>query len=95
MVDAFAIQEDFEVVGSDGDPIGLVDHLDDDGIKLKWKDGESGGKHHWIPVDWVEKVVVQDMRVTLNLTGDEAQSRWREETGRTSGEGAGASSPHP
>ncbi len=82
MVDAFAIQENFEVVGSDGDPIGLVDHLDDDGIKLKWKDGESGGKHHWIPVDWVDNVVVQDMRVTLNITGDDAQSRWREETGR-------------
>jgi hypothetical protein len=93
MVDAFAIQEDFEVVGSDGDPIGLVDHLDDDGIKLKRKDGESGGKHHWIPVDWVDKVVVQDMRVTLNLTGDDAQSRWREERGGR--EATGGASPHP
>lgn len=76
-VDAFAIGEDFEVVGSDGDPIGLVDGLSDDGgVKLKKEDGESGGVHHVIPLDWIEKVVVQDRRVTLSLAGDEAQRRW-------------------
>ena len=84
MVDAFTIQENFEVVGSDGDPVGVVDHLDGGEVKLNRKDGESGGKHHWIPLDWVEKVEVQNMRVLLNVTGDDAQSRWREEAGETS-----------
>ena len=76
MVDAFAIQENFEVIGSDGDPIGLVDHLDDDGIKLKWKDGESGGKHHWIPVDWVERT--DDKAVYLNKTPEEFRAQMRD-----------------
>lgn len=86
MVDAFAIQEDFEVVGSDGDPIGLVDGLDGAEVKLQRRDGKSGGRHHWIPVDWVDKVEVQNMRVLLNVAGDEAQSRWREEAPREGGE---------
>jgi len=94
MVDAFAIQENFEVVGSDGDPIGLVDGVDGAEIRLNRKDGESGGKHHWIPLDWVDKVVVQDMRVTLNVTGDDAQSRWREERGeRDFGDAEGSRGP--
>lgn len=76
-VDAFAIGEDFEVVGSDGDPIGLVDGIEGGEIKLKKDDGESDGRHHFIPLETVEKVVVQDMRVTLNITGDEAQALWR------------------
>ena len=94
MSDAFAIQENFEVVGSDGDPIGLVDHLDQAEIKLKRKDGESGGVHHWIPLDLVDKVEVQNMRVLLNVSGDEAQSRWREERDRRGfGEADGARGP--
>ena len=92
MVDAFAIQKDFEVVGSDGDPIGLVDHLDGAEVKLQRKDGESGGRHHWIPVDWVEKVEVQNFRVLLSVPGDEAQSGWREEEPRESVDDRGAAS---
>jgi hypothetical protein len=79
MADAFAIQENFEVVGSDGDPVGLVDHLDGGEIKLKRKDGESGGRHHWISVGLLDKVEAQNMRVLLKVTGDEAQSGWRED----------------
>lgn len=77
-VDAFAIGEDFEVVGSDGDPIGLVDGVEEQGVKLKKDDAESGGKHHYIPLDIVTKVEVQNRRVHLNLTGDEAQALWEE-----------------
>jgi hypothetical protein len=81
MVDAFSIGRNFEVIGSDGDPIGLVDELDSDGeVRLQNSDGEAGGKRHWIPLDWVTKVEASDMRILLNLTGDEAQSRWREES---------------
>ena len=77
-VDAFAIAEDFEVVGSDGDPIGLVDGVEEQGVKLKKDDQEAGGKHHYIPLDIITKVEVQNRRVHLNLTGDEAQALWEE-----------------
>jgi hypothetical protein len=77
MVDAFAIQENFEVVGSDGDRVGMVDALEGAEIRLSKRDGESGGRSHYLPVDVVERVESAEMRVYLNLTGDEAQALWR------------------
>lgn len=43
------IQEQMPVVGSDGRPVGSVDHLDGDFIKLTRSDDASGGRHRWIP----------------------------------------------
>lgn len=46
MVDAFAIGEDFEVLGSDNRHVGEVDRLVEAGVKLTRRDSEAGDSHH-------------------------------------------------
>jgi hypothetical protein len=55
--------------GTSGVHVGTVDHLDGDKwIKLKKSDSEDG-RHHWIPVDWVERA--DEKAVYLNKSADE------------------------
>ena len=69
------IREHMEVMGSDGKHVGTVDHLEgSDRIKLTRSDEAAGGKHHFIPVDWVDHV---DARVHLNCSSRDAMSRWQ------------------
>ena len=71
------IKEHMEVLGSDGKHIGAVDHLKGDKrIKLAKKDPSAGGKHHFIPVDWVHHV---DDKVHLAKTTQEAVAQWETE----------------
>ena len=45
------IREHMEVLGSDGEHVGTVDHLEgEDRIKLTQSDAAAGGRHHFIPV---------------------------------------------
>lgn len=76
MVDASLIKEHLEVVGSDGGHVGRVDHVLGDQIELAKLDLAGGFKHHMIPVGWV--VHVDDDKVRLSLTKDEAKARWTE-----------------
>jgi hypothetical protein len=78
MADAFAIAEDMEVVGSDGQYVGRVDCLRDADVVLAAKDAEGGHRHHLIPVSWVDKVEAQDLRVWLDRPRDDAEREWRE-----------------
>lgn len=75
--DAFAIEEDFEVLGSDNRPVGQADGLTDDGLKLARRDAGTDGKHHVLPLDMIDRVVADERKVFLNCTQEEAQSRWR------------------
>jgi len=69
------IREHMEVLGSDGKHVGTVDHLEGENqIKLAKKDPSAGGKHHFIPLDWVDHV---DNHVHLKKTGQEAIIGWR------------------
>lgn len=70
------VREHMEVVGSDGSHVGTVDCTKDDRIVLTKSDDNAGGVHHMIPCGWVERV---DEKVELNLTAEEALSRWKEE----------------
>ena len=66
--------EHMEVVGSDGEHVGTVDHLEGvNQIKLTKNDPASKGTHHFIPVDWVEHV---DEKVHLTKTSAEAFEQW-------------------
>jgi len=77
------IQEHMEVLGSDGMHIGTVDHLEGKNrIKLTKKDLSAGGKHHFIPVDWVDHV---DDKVHLAKTGQEAVAQWEAEQAQPQG----------
>lgn len=75
MAKAQDIKEHMEVLGSDGEHIGTVDHLDGaDKIKLAKNDPASGGKHHIIPLSWVERV---DAHVHLRKSSKEAMAQWQ------------------
>lgn len=65
--------DNLEVVGSDGQHVGVVDHVDGPMIKLKKMDPAAGGQHHLIPVEWVSAT---DTKVTLKVPAAEAKSRW-------------------
>jgi hypothetical protein len=69
------IKEHMEVLGSDGQHVGTVDHMDGPhNIKLTKGDEKAGGQHHLIPVDWVQKV---DQHVHLNKSGKDAKAQWK------------------
>ena len=67
------IQDDMDVVGSDGGHVGTVDHLDGSKIKLKKNDSLSGGRHHFVPMDWIKSV---EGKVMLQIPAAEAMNRW-------------------
>lgn len=77
MVEGAKITEHMEVVGSDDEHIGKVDHILGQDIELAKFDWGSGLKHHIIPLSWVERV---DDKVRLSVTKDAAKAGWREKT---------------
>jgi hypothetical protein len=74
-MDTSRIQEHMKVVGSDRQPVGTVDHVVDDRIKLARNDPEAGGEHHYIPADWVE--AVEDGQVRLSCSAHDARAQWQ------------------
>lgn len=75
MASGMKLKEHMEVVGSDGKHVGIVDRLEDDGrIKLAKADPKAGGKHHFIPRDWVVRV---GAHVHLGKTSREAMEQWQ------------------
>ena len=75
MINVAEIKEHLEVVGSDGEHVGKVDHVHGGEIELAKYDWGSGLKHHMIPITWVDHV---DKHVHLNVTKDQAKAGWRE-----------------
>ena len=70
------IQNHMEVLGADGQHVGTVDHLEGgDFIKLTKSDPAAGGKHHFIPMEWVDHV---DKHVHLSLKSDQAKKEWQD-----------------
>jgi hypothetical protein len=75
MVQAAQIKEHMEVLGSDGQHVGTVDHMEgSDKIKLAKSDPKSRGKHHLIPLSMVERI---DAHVHLNKSAKDAQAQWQ------------------
>ena len=73
-MDTSSIREHMKVVGSDRQPVGTVDHLEGDRIKLAKNDPQAGGKHHYIPADWVDRV--DGDQVCLRQSARDACSQW-------------------
>ncbi len=65
-----------EVLGSDGEHVGTVDHIRGDRILLTKSDRDAGGHHHSIPSSWIHSV---DDKVHLARTAEQAQQAWRDE----------------
>jgi hypothetical protein len=70
------IREHMHVHGSDGGHVGKIDHLRGEEIELAKMDLTAMGRHHLIPMSWVD--YVDDDKVTLKITADEAKARWTE-----------------
>lgn len=69
------IREQMKVVGSDRKPVGTVDKVEGDRIKLAKNDPQAQGKHHYIPADWVERIDGQ--QVCLRQKAQEACQQWQ------------------
>jgi hypothetical protein len=68
------IKEHMDVISADGSKIGSVDHLEGTNqIKLTKHDA-SDGKHHLIPMSWVDHV---DQHVHLNKAANDAKAQWK------------------
>ncbi len=63
-----------EVLSSDGQHVGRVDHVRGDQVQLARLDWAAHGKHHTIPMDWIDYV---DDRVHLTVTAAEAFAGWQ------------------
>lgn len=84
MQDIGTVREHMEVIGSDGEPIGTVDRIEGDRIKLT-KDGpHAGGRHHFIPADWIAEI---DGEVRLGRSAEAARHEWQEEAEGMTGSG--------
>jgi len=73
MVNPDQIKPDMEVVGNDGEFVGIVDGIEN-GIELRLKSGTGDGMRHFLPLATVEFV---DQRVHLNRTSIRAMVEWR------------------
>lgn len=56
--------------------MGEVDKIEGNSIKMTKNDPAAGGKHHFIPAEWVERV---DQRVHLKKNSDEVFKGWKAE----------------
>lgn len=57
MPDISQIKEHMDVISSDMKTVGKVDHFDGtDKIKLTSQSSPDGQHHHFIPVNWVERL---------------------------------------
>jgi hypothetical protein len=68
------IREHMKVIGSDRQPVGTVDKVEGDRIKLSRSDPQAQGKHHYIPGDWIERV--EGDQVCLRQKAQEACQQW-------------------
>ena len=68
------IRPQMEVVGSDGEHLGTVDHLDHNRIKLRRNDPASGGQHHWLAQEAIAEVDGNTVR--LAMPAGQARRSW-------------------
>ena len=75
MASAMQIKEHMEVIGSDGEHVGVVDKVEGGNrLKLTKNDPNAGGEHHFVPMDWVDHV---DAHVHLAKPSAEVMSNWK------------------
>ena len=83
MADVTAIKEHMEVIGADGAPVGKVDRVVGERIKLTKQDSGEGahkGHHHFISIGLVADVEGNQVRLSAN--GDVAVTFEEEESGQ-------------
>jgi hypothetical protein len=73
MIRSEQIRQHMQVIGNDGELIGVVDSVESGELRLT-KNSAPDGKHHFLPLETVEYV---DERVHLNRTSNRAMAEWR------------------
>ncbi|MGH9769467.1 MAG: DUF2171 domain-containing protein [Blastocatellia bacterium] len=86
MINSSEIREHMKVIGSDGQPVGTVDKVEGNRIKLTKSDPAAQGQNHYIPLDSVGSVEGDSIR--LRQTAQEAKRQWQGGAGST-GQSAG------
>lgn len=70
-MDKTKIREHMEVVGSDGEHVGTVDHLDGDlRLRLTKSDPAANNTHHWVSLQDIDHI---DDKVYLRTKASEAK----------------------
>lgn len=75
---ATKIRDDQPVVGSDGEPVGTVDAVEGDRIKLALHDAPARGRHHYVPLTAIANV---DHSVRLSQPAAEVIRTWQDDDG--------------
>lgn len=86
MTGTLKIKEHAKVIGADGAPVGTVDRVEGDRIKLTKKDSGEGshrGHHHFIPLALVADV--EEGVVRLSANADVAVEFAEEQSGQSAG----------
>ena len=71
MFEKLRIKEHMEIVGSDGEHVGTVDHVDGEQIKLTKTDA-GDHQHHLLAFDLVDRV--EDNRIYLKVPKSQAMA---------------------
>lgn len=71
---ASRIAEHMEVLGSDGQHVGVVDKVEGQRIKLTRNDPAAGGEHHYLHLDMVDRI--DGTTVHLTRTAAQARDEW-------------------
>lgn len=87
MINPSDIREHMKVVGSDGQPVGSVDKVEGNRIKLTKSDPTAQGQHHYIPLDSIDSVEGESIR--LRQTAQEAKRQWQGGGGAKGGSAGG------
>jgi hypothetical protein len=75
MFKSLDVQDHMEVVGSDGEHVGTIDHKESaDRIILAKDDPNAGGRPHLISIKWVDYV---DAKIHLNKPSKKAMMEWQ------------------
>ena len=77
-IDPSQIREHMEVLGSDGQHVGVVDNVEGQRLKLTRNDPNAGGEHHYLHLDMVASV--EGGAVRLTRTAAQAMDEWGSET---------------
>jgi hypothetical protein len=75
MINASEIRERMEVIGSDGQPVGTVDKVEGNRIKLTKSDPAAQGQHHYLPLDAIGSI--EGNAIRLRQTSQEAKRQWQ------------------
>ncbi len=87
------MREQMEVVGSDGEQVGMVERIAGDRIILTRSGPEAGGAHHSLSCTDVERF--EGDRVVLAISADQARERWQsDERALFEREDRGSDGPH-